>query len=669
MANRVQKDVRYLNKDFGAFREGLIEFAKTYYPSTYNDFNEASPGMMFIEMASYVGDVLSYYVDTQFKEMLLSYAEEKKTVYEMAQVYGYKPRLTRPSVANVDVYQTVPAIGSGTAVKPDMRYALTVDEGTQITSTSDTKFTMLEDCNFKFSSSFDPLDINVYETDQTTKLPSLYLLKKSARVQSGEINTESFSFGTAEAYPRVKLAKSDVIEIISVIDSDSNIWYEVPYLAQDTTFIDVENTAATDPSLVQYNDTVPYLLKLKKTPRRFVTYIIQDGKTELRFGSGISDSPDEEIVPNPSSVGSSLPGSPSKLDTYFDPANFLKTEAYGQAPANTTLTVKYSYGGGISDNVAAETINTITDLSFTHETSGLDSGLVKSTQNSVAATNPYPATGGKSAESTIEIKNNALAYFQSQGRTVTKEDYITRTYAMGNKYGAVAKAYIVQDEQLNIPSMQKETSDGSSIFVDERQLEEIKSKNVESSIKRLPNPMAMNLYTLGYDENKKLTQLNVAVKENLKTYLSQYRLVTDAVNIKNAWIINIGVKFVFIARRGFNKAEVTLKCIERVKEFFNIDRWQINQPIVIAELAAIISNVDGVGAIVPPSEDNPQKHPVLITNKWQTTDGYSGNIYDINYATKDGIVYPSLDPSMFELKNPNIDIEGRAVGDSAGMIF
>ena len=216
MANRVQKDVRYLNKDFGAFREGLIEFAKTYYPSTYNDFNEASPGMMFIEMASYVGDVLSYYVDTQFKEMLLSYAEEKKTVYEMAQVYGYKPRLTRPSVANVDVYQTVPAIGSGTAVKPDMRYALTVDEGTQITSTSDTKFTMLEDCNFKFSSSFDPLDINVYETDQTTKLPSLYLLKKSARVQSGEINTESFSFGTAEAYPRVKLAKSDVIEIISV---------------------------------------------------------------------------------------------------------------------------------------------------------------------------------------------------------------------------------------------------------------------------------------------------------------------------------------------------------------------------------------------------------------------------------------------------------------------
>jgi hypothetical protein len=411
------------------------------------------------------------------------------------------------------------------------------------------------------------------------------------------------------------------------------------------------------------------LLKLKKTPRRFVTYIIQDGSTELRFGSGISDSPDEEIVPNPDSVGSSLPGSPTYLDTYFDPANFLKTKAYGQAPASTTLTVKYSYGGGIGDNVAAGRIKNITDISFTQETTGLNTSLVTSTQNSVAITNPYPATGGKSAESTTEIKNNALAYFQAQGRAVTKEDYITRTYAMHTKYGAVAKAYIVQDEQLNVPSMQKETSDGSNIFIDERHLDQLKTKNIQSSLNKLPNPMAMNLYTLGYDQNRKLIPLNIAVKENLKVYLSQYRLVTDAVNIKNAWIINIGVKFGFIARRGYNKNEITLRCIEKVKEFFNIDRWQINQPIVIAELASAISNVDGVGAVVPPKEDNPQKHAVLITNKWQTSGGYSGNVYDINYATRDGIVYPSLDPSIFELKYPNVDIEGRAVGDSIGVVF
>ena len=240
---------------------------------------------------------------------------------------------------------------------------------------------------------------------------------------------------------------------------------------------------------------------------------------------------------------------------------------------------------------------------------------------------------------------------------------------MNTKYGAVSKAYIVQDEQLNIPNMQVETTAGSGVFIDERNLDQLKAKDVVSSIKRLPNPLALNLYTLGYNENKKLTQLNVAVKENLKTYLGQYRLVTDAVNTKNAWIINVGVKFNFIARQGFNKSEITLRCIDKIKEFFNIDRWQINQPIVIAELAALISNVDGVGAIVAPVEDNPQKHTVLVTNKWQSADGYSGNVYDINYATKNGIIYPSLDPSIFELKYPNTDIEGRAVGDSIGQVF
>ncbi len=669
MANRVQKDVRYLNKDFGAFREGLIEFAKTYYPNTYNDFNESSPGMMFIEMASYVGDVLSYYVDSQFKEMLLAYAEDRKTIYEMAQVYGYKPKVTRPSFTTADVFQTVPATGTGTSVKPNMDYALTVNENTQVTATNGTIFRTLEDVNFKFSSSFDPLTIEVFEVNSTNNVPSLYLLKKSVKLGSGTVTTETFDFGSAESYPRIKLSKPNIIEIISVTDSDSNKWYEVPYLAQDTTFINQENNATNDPDLAQYNDTVPYILKLKKTPRRFVTFINQDGTTELRFGSGISDSPDEEIVPNPSSVGSSLPGSPSKLDTYFDPANFLKTEAYGQAPANTTLTIKYAYGGGITDNVAANSINNISEISYTIDETSLNAATVLTTKESVAITNPQPATGGKSAESADEVKMNALAHFQAQGRVVTKEDYITRVYAMGNKYGAVAKGYIVPDEQLNIPNMQVETSPGSGIFVDERNIEQLRSKDFVTSKTKLDNPMALNLYTLGYDKDKKLTQLNTAVKQNLKTYLSQYRIVTDAINIKNAWIINIGIKFSFIARRGFNKNEITLRAIESIKEYFRVDKWQINQPIIVAELAQVISQVEGIGALVPPAEDNPHGLPLLITNKFNKADGYSGNIYDINYATKDGIIYPSLDPSIFELKYPNTDIEGRSVGDSVGVAY
>ena len=428
----------------------------------------------------------------------------------------------------------------------------------------------------------------------------------------------------------------------------------------------MENNAKNDPEFSQYNDEAPYMLKLKKTPRRFTTFIRSDGYTELRFGAGISDSPDEEIIPNPNNVGGNLPGSPSYLDKYYDPVNFLKTKAYGQAPSNTTLTIKYSYGGGIQDNVTAQSINSFTNLIIENQ-DNLTQTLVDESRSSVAAINPQPATGGKGAETPKELKENALAYFQAQGRAVTKQDYITRVYAMPPKYGAVAKAYIVQDEQLNVPNMQVETKLGSNIFVDERVVSELKNKDL-SGTERLPNPMALNLYILGYNGNRQLTQLNVAVKENIKTYLSQYRLMTDAINIKNAWIINIGVKFSIIVRRGYNKEEVTLRCIEEVKKFFLITRWQINQPIVVQELAYAISVVDGVGAVVPPKDDNPKNMTVLIYNKHDSSKGYSGNIYDLNSAEKTGVVYPSLDPSIFELKFPATDIEGMVVGDSIGNV-
>ena len=654
------KELRYLNKDFAGFRKDLIEFAKQYYPNTYNDFNESSPGMMFIEMASYVGDVLSYYLDAQFKEQLLAYAEDTKTLFEMAQSFGYKPKLSSASFTNVDIFQLVPAKGSGASVKPDYSYATIVNQQSTLQASSGTNFRIREEVNFKFSSSYDPTEVSVFENDGTN--PTFYLLKKTVGVISGNIISEDFQFGNAERYSRIILGNQNVLEIISCTDSDGNTWKEVPFLAQDTVFDSVENVAANDPQLSQYNDTAPYLLKLLKTGKRFVTFIRGDGRTEVRFGAGMTDF-DEEIVPNPNNVGSSLPGSPTYMDTYFDPTNFLKTQAYGQAPSNTTLTIKYSYGGGIGDNVPVGQINAFSDLRITLDETGLNSGIVGIVKDSIAANNPFPSSGGRSAESVKELKENALAYFQSQGRTVTKEDYILRAYAMPPKFGAISKAYIVQDEQLNIPSMQEEVK--ANLFIDERNREQLKAQDVRAA-EKIPNPLALNMYTLGYDGSKKLTQINLAVKQNLKRYLSQYRLMTDAVNIKNAWIINIGVRFNFICRAGFNKEEVTLRCIEKVREFFNIDRWQINQPIIIAELAYELSVVDGVGAIVPPTLDNPKNTSVVIFNKYRRADGYSGNIYDVNYATKDGIVYPSLDPSIFELKFPTLDVEGKAIGDSIG---
>ena len=444
----ISKDVKYLNKDFQGFRNDLIEFAKTYFPTSYTDFNESSPGMMFIEMAAYIGDVLSYYVDNQFKESLMAYAEEKRTILDIAQSLGYKPKISYPSFVTLDVYQTVPAVGAADAVRPNMNYALTVKSNTRAKSVTTGKtFRFLDDVNFKYSSSYDSTTVSIFETN--SNVPTKYLLKKRVRAVSGEIKEELFTFVTAVKYDKVVLSNPKVIDIISVTDSDGNLWYEVPFLAQDTIYDEVENVSANDSDLTQYNDTAPYLLKLRKTPRRFTTYVRDDNRTELRFGAGVSDNPDEEIVPNPDNVGSSLPGGVSKLDQAFDPANFLNTRTYGLAPANTTLTIKYTVGGGIEDNVFSNDIKNLSDISYEIDESNLVAGTVTQVKESVAVNNPDPATGGRSGESLTEIKQNSLAYFQAQSRAVTKEDYMVRALSLPQRFGNIAKVYLVQDEQLN----------------------------------------------------------------------------------------------------------------------------------------------------------------------------------------------------------------------------
>jgi len=650
------KEVNYLNKDFSDFRDNLIEFAKQYFPNTYNDFNEASPGMMFIEMAAYVGDVLSYYIDSQFRESLLAYAEEKRNVYNVAQSFGYKPKVTSPATAVLDVFQTIPAVNN----KPDYRYALNVKAGMTVKSNEGgTTFRTLEDCNFKFTSSYSPRETTIYEKDGST--PTKFLLKKKVKVESGTIVSETFNFTSAEKYSQVKLSNTDIIEIISVTDSDNNKWYEVDSLARDTIFEDMENNSTNDPTSVINADTAPYILKLKKTSRRFTTYIDEKDKTILRFGAGTSDNPDEEIIPNPDSVGSTLPGSPSYLTKAFDPSNFLKTKAFGLAPSNTTLTVKYAHGGGINDNANANSIVEVSSVSFDIQDAVLSATLVQSANDSLAVTNPLPATGGSAGQSIREVRESALAYYQAQQRAVTKDDYIVRTYSLPAKYGNIAKAFMVQDDQLN--ESLGLTNQNSLITSDDV------GKTIKSVSVRIPNPLAMNLYTLGYNANKNLAPLNQTVKQNLKTYISQYRLATDAINIKDAYIINISVNFAILTKLGFNKNDVLLRCIASIKDFFDIDRWQIGQPIILSDIAYELSLVDGVASVVAPKENNttpPQT--IVIENKYKIQDGYSGNFYDINSGLIENILYPALDPSIFEIKFPNSDIQGRVLGDNLGIV-
>ncbi len=644
----VKKEVNYLGRDFTDIRENLIEFAKNYFPNQYNDFNEASPGMMFVEMASYVGDVLNYYVDNQFRETLLQFAEERKNVLAIAQSYGYTPKLATPATAELTFSVEVPAKDlGGNVFQPDLDYAGVLSGGTTVESSNGTTFTLLDDINFKVSSSLDTMVVETLNPS-SGNVPTNYRLTKKGLALSGKRESESFSFTNAKEFDKIVLSNDKITEIISVTDSDGNTWYQVPFLAQDTVFDSMENTSLNDPSLSPYQNDTPYLLKLIKTARRFTTYVREDNKTEIRFGSGISDNADEEIIPNPDNVGSRLGQGVSKLDESFDPTNFMKTETFGLAPSNTTLTVVYNYGGSIDHNVGSRTINSFSRKSYTISTENLNATLKAVSETSLSVINESPATGGSSMETISQIRENAAAYFNAQNRAVTRADYITRVYSLPQKYGNISKAFVVQDEQLE-ESGQLQVIDGVAQRV---------NRNADNI-----NPFALNMYLLGYDSNKKLTRLNRAVKENLKIYLSQYRVLTDAINLKDAYIINIGVKFNIIVKRGFNKNDVLFRAIQKVKQFFSTDKWQINQPIVLSDLAYQISLVDGVVSLVPPETNNPNKDLILIENKHLVANGYSGNVYDINSSSKDGVIYPSLDPSIFELKFPNTDIEGSVVGD------
>ena len=641
-----KKEVRYLGREFSDIRSNLIEFAKSYFPKVYNDFNESSPGMMFIEMAAYVGDVLSFYVDNQYRESLLHAAEEKKNIYKIAQSFGYEPKLSSPATAICEFSVEVPALQVGSTYQPDLDYAPILAGDSTFSSTTGVTFRLVDDINFKASSSLDDMiqEISQY-SDET---PSHFKLTKKGIAKSGTKTSQEFIFGNSTKFDKIMLSNDSVIDIISITDSKEDRWYQVPFLAQDTIFASMENSDLNSPDLTSYKKESPFLLKLIKTAKRFTTYVRSDGKTEIRFGAGISSNPDEEIIPNPDNVGSSLSMGINKLDESFDPSNFLKTRTFGLAPSNTTLTVKYTYGGSISDNALSGTIKNLDNVIWTFDDSGLDSTKVSDMKSSLGVTNEESATGGSSGESNEEVRQNALAYFNSQNRAVTKEDYIIRVYSLPQKYGNIAKCFIVQDEQLEANT--KEIVKYGKIV-----------KNI--SIGTLPNPLALNFYTLGYDANQHLVTLNQAVKQNLKTYLSQYRILTDAINIKDAYIVNISCRFSIITQRGYNKNEVLLKSINSIKKYFDIKKWQIGQPIILSDIAYAISLVDGVASIVPPGDDNPQKQMVVVDNEWQTESGYNGHVYDLQSATKDGIIYPSLDPCIFELKFPNTDIQGRVVGD------
>jgi hypothetical protein len=613
------KDIKYFNRDFVGLKDLLVDFTKTYYPNTYNDFSPSSPGMMVLEMSAYIGDVLSFYLDNQIQETFVQYARQTESIFNLAYMLGYRPKVTKTSTVDIDIYQQLPAKLSGGTYIPDYDYALFIQENTTVQSNPGSiNFLIQDTVDFTVSSSLDPTEVTIYQTSGGN--PQYYLLKKTRKAISSTIQTQTTTFTTPSAFSTIGIDDTNIIKVLDVVDSDGNIWYEVPYLGQELIYKSTKNTNTNDPNT--YTDTdAQYLLKLEKITRRFTTRFKSDNSLQIQFGSGTTSDVDEDILPNGDNVGIGLPFEQIKLTTAFDPSNFLQTDTYGIAPANTTLTVRYLTGGGISSNVEADTVNTVTTTgNIAFQNSNLNSVTSNYIFSSVTVNNELAASGGGDGDSLEEIRQNTLVGFQSQLRNVTVKDYAIRALSMPSDYGAIAKSYV------------EATKANENILPGEI-------------------PSTLNLYVLGFDQNKHLNNTSDTVKKNLSTYLSEYRIIGDTVSIKDGFVINIGVDFEIITLPNFNSNEVLSRCITELQNYFAIENWTFNQPILLKELFINLDKVKGVQTV----------KDIYITNKTGVALGYSEYAYDLERATQNNTIYPSLDPSVFEVKYPDTDIRGRVV--------
>jgi hypothetical protein len=605
------RNINYINRDFSDFRQRLIEFSKIYFPNTYSDFSPSSPGMMFMEQAAYVGDVLSFYLDTQFLENYTQFAKQNNNLYELAYMFGYKPKVTGVSQANIEFFQQLPAKTVSGSIVPDYDYALIINENTTISSQNGTSFLIQDRIDFSVSSSQDPTEVSVYQISGND--PQYFLLKKTRTAISATINTTTFTFGTPTPFNTINLNSSNIIKILDVYDSDNNKWYEVDYLGQEMVLDSIKNTNINDPNKV---DDTPYLLRLKKIQRRFATRFTSPTNLQIQFGSGTTQDSDENITPNPDNVGLGLPFKIDKLTEAFSPLNFLKTNTYGISPSNTTLTVRYLTGGGVNSNINANELNILN----TNNTNFLNSNLNPTTANyifnSLFANNPEAANGGKGGDTPEEIRQNTLMAASAQNRTITPNDYLIRALSMPSQFGSLTKAFIEQPRLTD---------------------------NQVSTIETL------NLWVLSQNSSGNLDYANSTLKNNLRTYLSQNIIIGDNIKIRDAFIINIGIEFEIIVLPENNNNEVLLACINALKNEFLINKWQINQPILLRSLYVLLDRIQGVQTV----------KDIKILNKAGTTLGYSIYAYDIEGATQNQVIYPSLDPSIFEVKYPDIDIKGK----------
>ena len=634
----IPSNVNYTSKDFSTIKADLIEYTKSYFPNTYKDFNETSPGMMLIELSSYVGDVLSYYIDYNYKENILSTATEKRNVRRLAEFLGYKTANKTASIAKLKVTTNIGVDSNG---NPDYSDApSSIGTGLQIKSNVDSEliFETTGEVDFTVSGSPDTPSISAPDLDANGEASS-YTLTRYVRAISGETKSKSFTVTSPTKFLELNLGVNNVVEILDVTDSSGQKWYEVDYLAQQRILKEKhysdDSTRTTgynqgegisDNSLI----SIPYVMDYINTNKKFVQKFDQDSdSTKLMFGNGLyrynqTGSRQTSIFSAVEQTGLSLNGTSfSSINATLNELIASNNLNLGETPANTIMTVRYRVGGGNASNAQ---VGEITDVQ------NAPAGVT------ITVTNDEPSSGGTDGQTVDEIKQNASAFFSTQLRCVTREDYQSRILSMPAKFGNIAKTYV----------------------------------------ERLDDTGGLIVSTLSYNQNRELVSTSQLILQNLRTYIDKFRLINDQLDfgytindtIFSGYHINFGVKFQVNSDRRINSTQVKLDVIDVIKDFFKIDKMQFRQSINLNDLQYNILGLEGVIGIKElrlfqrGNDIGVNRNLVYYrADGTLSNNGESGYGFEYNFqnALVDGVIRPSVTPAVFELKNSNKDIYGKVI--------
>lgn len=588
--------IDYTSRDFNSIRADLIEYARRYYSNTYKDFSESGFGSLMVDSVAYIGDILSFYMDYNINESFLDTAIEYNNILRIGKQMGFRFTSSPASFGEATFFVVVPA--STISDGPDLDYVPLLQKGTQLSSIDGVGFTLNENVNFADPNN----EIIVARADNSTGNPTSFAIRASGQAISGKIDRESVTVGAFVKFPVFELTSDNISEIISVIDSQGNEYYEVDYLSQDVVYRAATNRG-DDKNVTQAN------LRPFAVPHRFVSENLR-GKTYLRFGFGSSvDNRNVDPITDPSDVVLKVHGKDYTTDINFDPSNLISTDKFGVAPSNTVLTIKYRVNDAVNVNIGSNSLTTIdAPLVEFQDLAILNADKVSSVVNSLEVSNDDPITGDVTLPSVSELKTRISDVFASQNRAVTLQDYKSLCYQMPARFGAIKRVTVVRDPD---------------------------------SFKR-----NLNLYVLSEDHRGFLVKANPAIKQNLKLWLDQGRMVNDTLDIMDAKVVNLGFEFTAIANLNANKFDVLNDAVVALSSYYE-RKMEIGEPFYITDIYSTLNKLDGIIDVTR----------VKVVQK--TGSNYSNEFFDVDFNYSDDGRYIKAPANVvFELKYPDVDIKG-----------